>query len=376
MKIAYTGGGTGGHMYPIIAVNEELLDVYETGKFVDQGIYFFSNSPYDKFLLQKNFIEYVHIPAGKLRLYPSFQNFIDIFKTLYGIIIASIRLYAIMPDVVFGKGGYASFPTVFAAWMLGIPVVIHESDVAPGRSNSLCAKFATFVCTSYAEAFEYFDNKEILIHTGQPMRRALQARASEEFAYEGVDRNKKTLLVIGGSQGAALFNDLVAGLAPELLETHNILHITGTKNYEAQKKLMDSLLANNPYKSSYIIFDYVDEVMFKKLASAADAALTRAGSTLFELACMELPCIVVPFTVSNRDHARKNAFAFAATGAGIVIEESNLSTQIFLKELYEIETDIRYKQSAQTFPSLKLHRHAAKTIADLLITVAKEHYKE
>lgn len=374
MKIAYTGGGTGGHMYPIIAVNEELLDIYDAEKFVDQGIYFFSNTPYNEELLQRNFIEYIHVPAGKLRMYPSFQNFLDLFKTAWGIIIAFSNLYRIMPDVVFGKGGYASFPTVFAAWIIGIPIVIHESDVAPGRANTLCGRFATFICVSYEEARTYFKNKDRVIHTGQPIRRALQNPTSSEYAYEGIDRNKKTLLVIGGSQGAQLFNDLMVQIAGDLVKTHNILHVAGTKNYPTQKKLMDSLLADNPDKSSYILFEYIDELLFKQLASASDVALTRAGSTLFELACFGLPSIVVPFTVSNRDHARKNAFAFAATGAGVVIEEANLTSKIFMQELDFIENDGRFKESAQTFPSLQLHRHAAKTIADLLITVAKRHY--
>lgn len=376
MKIAYTGGGTGGHMYPIIAVNEELIDIYDDEKFVDQGVYFFSNAPYNEELLQRNFIEYVHVPAGKMRMYPSFQNVIDLFKTFYGIIVAFIKLYQIMPDVVFGKGGYASFPTVFAAWMIGIPIVIHESDVAPGRANTLCGRFASFICVSYEEAREYFAKKDKVIHTGQPIRRALQASVDDEFAYEGINHNKKTLLVIGGSQGAQIFNNLMIQIAPNLVKTHNILHIAGAKNYANQKQVIDSVLANNPDKDSYILFEYVDEILLRKLYSSADAALTRAGSTLFEIACFGLPAIVVPFTVSNRDHARKNAFAFAATGAGIVIEEANLSDEIFMQELNFIESDVRFKEAAETFPSLQLHRHAAKTIAELLITVAKEHYKQ
>ena len=119
MKIVLTGGGTGGHVYPVFAIIEELQKINNHEHIARFQTYFFSDNPYDEKRLFELHTKYINIPAGKLRLYPSIQNFFDIFKTGYGVAEALIRLFFIYPDVVFGKGGYASFPTVFAARLLG-----------------------------------------------------------------------------------------------------------------------------------------------------------------------------------------------------------------------------------------------------------------
>ena len=135
MKILFTGGGTGGHFYPIIAIAQAINEIQEKEKLVGVELFYMSNSPYDERLLFENGISYKEISAGKIRRYFSFKNFTDLFKTFNGIISAIAALYVIYPDVVFGKGGYASFPVLFAARLLRIPVIIHESDSHPGRAN-------------------------------------------------------------------------------------------------------------------------------------------------------------------------------------------------------------------------------------------------
>src|SRR3989344_3107159 len=138
MKIVFTGGGTGGHFYPIIAVAERV------------------NQIIDKEMLFENGLLYEEVKTGKMRTYFSLKNFSDIFKTFFGVINATFKMFSIYPDVVFGKGGYASFPTIFAARILCIPVVIHESDSAPGRVNKWAGRFAKKIAVSFKEAGEYF----------------------------------------------------------------------------------------------------------------------------------------------------------------------------------------------------------------------------
>src|SRR3989344_9121880 len=122
MKIVFAGGGTGGHFYPIIAVAERVNQIVDRESIIGARLYFFSSDPYDRELLFQHGILFEQVNAGKLRTYFSFRNFFDIFKTFFGVVGALYKLFSIYPDVVFGKGGYASFPTLFAARLLRIPV--------------------------------------------------------------------------------------------------------------------------------------------------------------------------------------------------------------------------------------------------------------
>ena len=142
MKIVFTGGGTGGHFYPIIAVAQKVNQIIDKENIIGVKLYYFSDSPYDKEMLLENGFLYEEVKAGKLRTYFSIKNFFDIFKMFFGTINALYKIFSIYPDVVFGKGGYASFPTIFAARILHIPVLIHESDSIPGRVNKWAGHFA------------------------------------------------------------------------------------------------------------------------------------------------------------------------------------------------------------------------------------------
>ena len=126
MKILFAGGGTGGHFYPIIAIAEEMNRLIDSTHLVGVELYYMSDSPIDKELLDKMRITYIEIPTGKRRTYKSLQNYFDVFKTLFACINATITMFFLYPDVVFGKGGYASFPAMFAAKLLRVPVVIQR----------------------------------------------------------------------------------------------------------------------------------------------------------------------------------------------------------------------------------------------------------
>ena len=148
MKLFLTGGGSGGHFYPIIAVAEAIRKIVRIEKLVAPGLYFMSDSPYNEKLLYDNEIIFKKVGAGKIRLYFSFWNFTDLFKTFFGALKAIAEMFGIYPDVVFGKGGYTSFPALLAARIFRIPVVIHESDSVPGKVNLWAGKFAVKVAVS------------------------------------------------------------------------------------------------------------------------------------------------------------------------------------------------------------------------------------
>ena len=141
MKIAFTGAG-GGHFYPLIAVAEAVRTQVFLQKINTPEFYFFSDKPYDERALFDNSIKFIEIPSGKLHVYPSLENITNTFKAFYGIFVALKEMYRIYPDVLFAKGGYASFPVLVAARILSIPVVVHESDSVAGRVTQWAGKFA------------------------------------------------------------------------------------------------------------------------------------------------------------------------------------------------------------------------------------------
>src|SRR3990167_7595438 len=152
MKILLAGGGTGGHFYPVIAVARALKDAAERERLVSLDLSYMSDAPYDARLLKEEEIKFIKVPAGKICRYFSVLNFFDVFKTAWGVLRAIFKIYADFPDVIFAKGGYASFPALAAAKFFIIPLVIHESDLVPGRVSRWASKFAARIAISFPES--------------------------------------------------------------------------------------------------------------------------------------------------------------------------------------------------------------------------------
>lgn len=375
MKIVLTGGGTGGHFYPLIAIAEKLNQLADERKVLSFKMYYFSDAPYDKSALFDNGLEFRSIPAGKLRLYFSIQNFFDVFKTATGILKAIVELYTIYPDVVVAKGGYASFPTLFAARILRIPVIIHESDSIPGRVNKWAGKFAARIAVSYAETGEYFPKNKVA-HTGQPIRGELIKAAPEgAFEYLDMDSSLPVLFIVGGSQGAEIINNIVIDILPKLVEKYQIIHQTGIANFESNTTRANFLLSDSLFKTRYKPFAFLNPLAMKMAAGASTLIISRAGSMIFEIASWGVPTILIPITNSNGDHQRKNAYNYARAGGGIVIEESHFDGAILQFEIEQLlnapERLQEMKKSALVFAK----GDAARTIADEIISIALEHEK-
>ncbi|MBI5817141.1 MAG: undecaprenyldiphospho-muramoylpentapeptide beta-N-acetylglucosaminyltransferase [Candidatus Yonathbacteria bacterium] len=375
MKVVFTGGGTGGHFYPIIAIIERLNELLEHEKLVDVEIYYLSDDPYDERILFENGVTFKHLTAGKLRRYFSFLNIIDLFKTIFGVIRAIGALYVLYPDVVVGKGGYASFPTLIAARILRIPVIIHESDSVPGRANIIASKFARRIAVSYPEAAEFFP-KEKTAFTGNPIRRAV-AIPMREGAHDilKLDTTVPVILILGGSQGAALINDAIMQAAPRLTEKYQIIHQVGVKNLEAMQNMAEVVMGKSQYRDRYKLYGYLNEITLRTSAGIADLVISRAGSTIFEIAAWGIPSIIIPITDSNGDHQRKNAYAYARSGGCIVIEEGNLTTNLITSEIERMMSDapLREKMSASAKSFAK--SDAAEKIAQEIVVILKEHAK-
>lgn len=375
MKILFTGGGTGGHFYPIIAVAEKVNEIIDKEKILDAKLYYVSDSPYDKGLLFENGITYVEVTSGKQRLYSSVKNITDIFKIAFGCLSALYKVFLIYPDVVFGKGGYASFPALFAARVLGIPVIIHESDSVPGKVNLWASKFAKKIAISYPEAVEYFPKEKTAL-TGQPIRSNIVERAKDgTFEYLKLDPTIPVIFVWGGSLGAVVINDVIIDALPELISRYQIIHQVGPKNLTEIENRIAVALEKNEYKDRYKLFGYLNTLAVKMSAGAASLIITRAGSSLFEIASWGVPSIVVPIPEAVSHDQKHNAFNYARSGACSVIEENNFTPSILVAEIDRIISD---KEKWQTMSKSALafaHPGAAEQIAKELIAIALKHEK-
>lgn len=381
MKIVFTGGGTGGHFYPLIAVVQRVNQIIDYEKILGAKLYYISDNPYDKEILFENGLLYEEIKTGKMRTHFSFGGFllnlVDIFKIFFGVINAVFKLFSIYPDVVFGKGGYASFPTILAARILRIPVIIHESDSVPGRVNKWAGRFAKKVAVSFVEAASYFP-KDRVAWTGQPIRVEIEhpAPRAEAFKYFKLEENLPVVLVLGGSQGAELINNTILDALPRLVNNYQVIHQTGVLNFETVTERALVVLTNDQYKSRYLAMPFLNSLSLKMASGVASLAISRAGSMLFEIAAWGVPAILIPITNTNSDHQKKNAFNYARAGACSIVEELNMTANILSSEIERIMGDKEeYETMAQKAKAFS-KPGAAEKIARELVSVALSHEKK
>lgn len=370
MKILFTGGGSGGHFYPIIAVADEIRKIAKEEHLVAPRLYFMSDSPYDQNLLLDKNIVFKKIYAGKMRRYFSLLNLTDTLKTGVGILKALFEVFRLYPDVIFGKGGYASFPVLLAGKILRIPVVIHESDSVPGRVNLWAGKFADRVAVSYPEAGRSYPSEKTAC-VGNPVRPDLIPDREGSLDALRLERGVPVIFIMGGSLGAEIINETLISALPELVSKYQIIHQTGRDNLKDTEGVARVILKDNPFKDRYRPLPYLGLEAMKYAAGAADIIISRAGSAIFEIASWGVPSIIIPITDSNGDHQRKNAWTYARSGACSVIEESNLSDSVLVAEINRLmdNPDLRKKmsESAKKFATPDAGRKIARVILDIAL---------
>jgi len=380
LRILFTGGGTGGHIYPIIAVAEELPFV--AGQVQIDLRYFGAPGPY-QILLENNGIKVSKIFSAKLRRYFDLRNFIEIPILLpLSIIQAFWKVFWFMPDVLFSKGGPGSLPVVLAAKFYRIPIIIHDSDSIIGLANRLVLRWADRIAVSFESTaktlLEEAKLSEKVILVGNPIRRSLisgeileKGTAKKIF---GFNPEKPVILVIGGSQGSVRINDFMLEIVEELIKDFQVLHQTGVKNFENFKNELNLILRNysEEEKNRYKVFPYFEKDL-KDAYSAADLVVCRASSgSIFEAAAFGKPSILIPLPKSVvGEHQNFNAYEYAKTGAAIVIEQPNLKPNIFLNQLRKIFSEpeklTQMSQAAKKF----FKPEAAKILAEEILKLAK-----
>lgn len=364
LKVVITGGGTGGHIYPAIAVAQKLKQ--------DEGIekifYIGCEKNMEKNIaIRENLTFYSINVSGMPRKFgfKLLKWFIDLgFATLKSI----NYLLNIKPDIVFGTGGYVSGPVLLASKILNIPFVIHDPDAHPGIVNKFMSKWASSVSVSFEQAKNHLKSNNIVLN-GNPIRaNFLQIGKEDALTKLNLDFRLKTLLVIGGSQGAKSINDAILEAIPILLNNNiQVIHQTGAKNYENHIQNLTQKYPEYLGNKSYIVKPFFDNIEIP--LNAADLAISRAGSlSISELNLCGLPAILVPYPFAAADHQRFNARAMEKEGAAFFLEDSDCKPEKLVEMILSILKDTEKLETMK-----KINKNLAKPDAtDNIIKILKD----
>ena len=368
IRIVLTGGVSGGHTFPLIAVSRALK---QASKDPIELLYIGNKGPFEDVLITGEGIPAKYIFTGKWRRYFSILNFTDLFKIPLGFFQALWHLFRFMPDAVFAKGGSVSVPVGVAAWVLRIPLVIHDSDAVAGRANRFLAKFASRIAVAYPTAKEFFPAWKTAL-TGNPVREEILAgNAARARAQHHFTESKPVVLVLGGSQGARSLNTAFVRILPGLLKVAQVLHQTGAANFE-DVTLRAGELGIKAGREGYIPVPFLTAQELADVLALSEVAISRAGaSSIADLAATGKPSILVPLPSAANDEQRMNAYEVARFGGAVVLEEGNLGEHLFLAKVEELleDADLRAKMSEKI--RLFYNPEAANAIAAGILALVK-----
>ncbi|MBI2670004.1 MAG: UDP-N-acetylglucosamine--N-acetylmuramyl-(pentapeptide) pyrophosphoryl-undecaprenol N-acetylglucosamine transferase [Candidatus Yanofskybacteria bacterium] len=358
LRILLTGGGSGGHLYPLIAVAEELQkQSAQSG--VNLELQFIGADGFVRETAATIGIATKSIFSPKWRRYFSYHNFIDILEAPFGFLQAFFYIWRFMPDLVFSKGGYDSFIPALVARILAIPVVIHESDIVPGKANLWVSKWAKKIFLAFDGAKNYF-KQDLVEVVGNPIRIGVANLTDKAAALAAFNLNpsKPAVLITGANQGAQTINEVLLLSLVELIKKFQLIHQSGPQNYDDTNTRVLTIVKEGggtygkTIADNYRLYPVFDLKQMALAYSAVDVIVGRSGAgTIFEIAAVGKPAIIIPLKGAASDHQLANAREFAKFGA-VVIEEENLTPHILVNEIenaYEsrVERSERIKQFAR-----------------------------
>jgi len=336
--IVFTGGGTGGHIFPGLAVADELRNTKGL-----EIVWIGASKGMDRRLVEGHGIRFYGIPTGKLRRYASFSNFVDLFRIAGGFFSALFILLKLRPVLVFSKGGFVSVPPCLAAGLLRIPVITHECDFSPGLATRINARSASEIFVSCEDTRDQFPErlrKRVSV-TGNPVRPAFYSASAERGrAFLGCSENDTPILFVqGGSLGARQVNDLVSGCLDELCARFIVVHQTGEQNTD------QIMRPENPVtRERYKPFPFIRAEMPDVLA-ASSLVLARSGAnTVWECAAAGKPMVLVPLEKgSSRGDQVENARYFVSHGAAVMLSGADATPEKLLSLLDKLAANDRLR---------------------------------
>ena len=375
MRILISGGGTGGHIYPALAVARELRERYDA-----ELLYIGDLHGLETEIVPQAGIPFAGISAGKLRRYLSPRTLTDLGRIPIGMSQALRHVGRFRPHAAFTSGGYVSVPAGMAARARGVPLVMHQQDVSPNLANRLLTPVATRISVSFHDSLRFFPKSRTAL-AGNPVREEILAAAGHESAeYKprfGFDPALPVVLVTGGSQGARHLNQVVVEALPELLPHCQVLHVSGTLTHEATATAAEERLRTLPeLRGRYRLYAYLNEEMPAALG-ACDVALCRSGAaTLAELAALGRASVLVPLPPGFSGSPQAvNAAMFQAAGAADMLLDRDLTAQSLAAMLAPLLADTAHRAIMASAARTLARPHAAATLADTVAALANQRGK-
>ncbi len=360
-RVVLTGGVSGGHTFPLVAVARELKRQFPDGI---EFLFIGSQGRFESEAMAVEQIPVVSVQTGKWRRYFSLQNFTDLFRIPIGFLQSLWYLFRFLPDAVFAKGGSASVPVVLAARLYRIPVIIHDSDAVAGRANRFLSHFAQRIAIAYPSAHRFFPEERTAL-TGNPVREEILAgdvsRAAASF---GLQAEKPAVLVIGGSQGARILNVACLRVVPALLEKGvQVIHQTGSENFDDVADAAEAVGIRSGERG-YVAVPFMTAEGVADALALATVVVSRAGaSSIAELAATRKAAILVPLGSAANDEQRMNAYDIADIGGAVVLEEGNLGEHLLLEKIEELLGNAELRTTMGQKISAFYHPDAALAIA-------------
>ena len=337
MKVIITGGGTGGHIYPALAV---ALELKNRGWNI---LYLGSENSLEKEVTKEWDVNFKSVKVAPLPRKINFKLINSLFSNLSGLYQSRKIIKKFKADVVFGTGGYVSGAVVLAGFLSSRKTIIHEQNVYPGVTNKILSRFTDKIAINFKDAEKYFpvNTGNKLIHTGNPVRKIIfETNRNTGIKYFNFSFSSKTVLIFGGSQGAENINKSLSEIYKFIIEHKNfqLIHITGKNNFKQVTNYLKNNDINPENYSKIKIIPYLKHMEYAY--AAADLVISRAGATaLSEITAKGLPAILIPYPYATGDHQKYNAQYLAKNEAAIMIEEKDLNEKILVEKFKKIISD-------------------------------------
>lgn len=365
MRVLLSGGGTGGHIYPALALADELKRRHSECEILYVGT---AQGLEQKIVPQRGY-ELKNIQAEGLPRKLNTELVRSVSKAFKGLNEAREIIKDFKPDLVFGTGGYVCGPVVLSAHLLKVPTFIHEQNAMPGVTNKILSRFVDKVFVNFAESEKYFKCKDKIIVSGLPVRaEVLKTTHEEGLAYFNLDKNKPVLLVSGGSRGARSINKAMAQAYPALLKNSEvqIIHSTGRNGFEETKKMiLEAGVDLHKYAERIRLEPYLEHMEYA--LAAADVTIARAGATnLAEICACGKPAVLVPYPLASENHQEYNARVLADAEAAVMILDKDLDKDKLTDAVLNILQDEQLLKRMSENSKNLAQKDSLKEIADFL----------
>ncbi|UNK20105.1 undecaprenyldiphospho-muramoylpentapeptide beta-N-acetylglucosaminyltransferase [Paenibacillus sp. N3/727] len=332
MRVVLTGGGTGGHIYPAVAIARQ----FEAEDPKTAFLYIGGKQGLESKLVPQESLPFESIDITGFRRKMSFDNVKTVMRFLKGVSTSKKLLADFKPDVVIGTGGYVCGPVVYAAAKLGIPTMIHEQNAIPGLTNQFLSRYASTVAVSFEGSESSFPKAKRVVYTGNPRATTVQSANRERgFASLGIPMDSRVVLVVGGSRGARAINTAMIGMAPMLTKLPNVhfVYVTGDLYFEGTREAVRSQLGT--ISNHLHIVPYVHNM--PEVLASTSLIVNRAGASfLAETTSLGIPSVLIPSPNVTNNHQEANARQLEDAGASRMILEKDLTAEILFARIEEI----------------------------------------